>query len=388
MAANSSHRAPAPSRKRVFVLLGALALTGIVYVALPKSWFEIPPNSPTGAKTVPSIPSAASGTEARAKMADRLAELRDAAQKSPLDVGSRSRYGMALASLGRGKEALPEFEAAERLAPDAAGVHHNLGVYYLNINRLIRAGAEFCRETELGPADGRAHYYRGLVLQRQLKEQPSIAQFREAIALSPQLPDTYLSLALELTRGHNEPEVLSLIDHYLKLNGDKALADYARSGAYKTWKKYPEAARYAELSVQEAPGNYGYWHNLGQIYSYAQRWDDAERTLLHAQTLSRDPSTTLIELGMNAQRAGRFEGAEKYLRQVLVASPKQGEIHLYLTRLYRHWKREQEARKQEQLFRVWEREEQAIKLRAQRLAAGLPASAEGQGGHVISEPSR
>ena len=88
----------------------------------------------------------------------------------------------------------------------------------------------------------------------------------------------------------------TLADSYVRLGGNKALADYVVSGAYRTWKKYPEAARYAELTVQESPDNYGYWHNLGQIYSYSHRWDDADRALRRAQVLARDPSTVLIEL--------------------------------------------------------------------------------------------
>lgn len=369
MAANSSRSAPAASRNRIVLLIGILAVTGIVALSLPKSWYEVPPPTrPSVGKPGPEAagesPSGSVG--APSDSAERLAALRLDAQNKPLDVGARSRYGMALVASGHSTEALPEFEAAERLGPTVPAVHHNLGVYYLNAGRFAAAEAQFCRELELSPADGRAHYYRGLIFQRRKEGDPAAAEFREAIALAPQMPDAYLSLALELTRTHDAAQMLALTDRYVQLGGDKALADYVLSGAYKSWKKYPEAARYAESSVKLKPDDYGYWHNLGQIYSYDRRWDDAERALERARTLAHDPSTALIELGMNAQRAGRFEAAERDLRDALAANPKLGDVHLYLTRLYRHWGKESQATEEEKLFRAWEKEAQVSRVKQAR----------------------
>ena len=369
MAANSSRRTPVSPPKRVLLLLllGALGITGIVYFSLPKSWFEIPDDSiGTARKSLHASesPSQPASQDTQSLTAERLIALRAEAAKSPQDFGARSRYGMALSSNGRGSEALAEFQAAARLAPDVPGVHHNLGVYYLNMGRLATAETQFRRELEIVPGDGRAHYYRGLILQAQHRDQEAVGQFREAVALAPQLPDAYLALAIQITRSNDEGQIRALADNYARLTGDKAMADYVVSGAYRTWKKYPEAARYAEMTVQEVPDNYGYWHNLGQIYSYARRWDEADRALNRARALTPDPTTSLIELGMNAQGALRFESAESYLKSALAASPRTGNIHSYLAHLYRQWNKEAEARKEEKMFRHWELENTARRRRA------------------------
>jgi Flp pilus assembly protein TadD len=357
MAADVSGRASFRSRRRLLLLLGALGVVGIVYLCLPKSWFEIPRDNaaaPISAPASAPLQTQDSGEKPLPPAEPPIASLRDDAARSPLDFGARSRYGMALAAAGRGSEAWEEFQAAERLAPDSPGVHHNLGVYYLNSRRLAQADAEFSRELELAPGDGRAHYFRGLIFQARHQDPQAAAQFREAIALAPQLTDAYLSLAMQSTRSGKEPEVRALIDHYIRLNGDKTLAYYVLSGAYRTWKDYTEAARYAEMTVQQDPNNYGYWHNLGQIYAYARRWDDADRTLHRAQALAHDPTTVLIELGMNAQSAGRFANAADYFHSALDASPKMGSIHHYLAHVYHFMGRETEEKAEERAFRIWQ----------------------------------
>lgn len=362
MAINRSRPTPASSGKRIMLLLGTLAALGLIYFSLPKSWFEIP-DTTTATSTGKAVSTPPRNSvplrPTQSAPGENIVALQDAARQNPLDFGTRSRYGMALASAGRGREALEEFQAAARLAPESPGVHHNLGIYYLNTEQLQKAETEFCRELEIAPGDGRVHYYRGLIFQRQHKDKEAVAQLREAMALAPQLPDSYLTLAMQLTRSGDEAQVRSLADTYIRLHGDKALADYVLSGAYRTWKNYPEAIRYAEMTVQLASNNYGYWHNLGQVYSYAHRWDDADRALHRALELAHDPSTPLIELGMNAQDARRFEDAEKYYKSALVSSPKTGNIHLYLTHLYQKWNKEPEAHDEERLFRRWEIENNA-----------------------------
>ena len=366
MDAKASRQAPASSRKRVVLLIGTLVTVGVIYLILPKSWFEIPRDDVN-------VPRPTRGTAAvrgplregkSPSTAEHVSALRAEAVKNPLDFGARSRYGMALSSAGRSVDALQEFQAAARLAPDVPGVHHNLGVYYLNTGNLPRADTEFHRELEIIPGDGRAHHFLGLILQARHRDQDAAGQFREAIALAPQLPDAYLSLAIQLTRGNDEAQIRTLADNYVRLTGNKAMADYVVSGAYRTWKRYPEAARYAEMTVQEAPDNYGYWHNLGQIYSYSHRWDDADMALRRAQALSQDPTTVLIELGMNAQRALRYQSAEDYFKNALAASPGSGNIHSYLTRLYRQWHKEAEARNEEKLYRRWELKRSSTSRRA------------------------
>lgn len=335
-------------RARLWGLLGLLIVIGAVYFSLPRSWFEVPDEAPAATPTAPPAEAAS------------LETLRAAAERTPLDYTARSRYGMALNAAGRGPEALREFEAALHLAPESPVVHHNLGVYYLNNNDFARADGAFCRELELTPGDGRAHYYRGLIFQKRNQNERALRQFELTVALAPDFPDAYLSLALLGTRKESEEKIRGWIDQYIRLTGNEALAYYVLSGAYRTWRKYPEAARYAERTVTLEPNSYTYWHNLGQVYSYARRTDDAERALKRALSLAPRSFTSLlsIEQGMNAQNAGRFSEAVRYFQEALAASPETGNIHLYLARVYQRMGDETSAQREEAAFRQWERRKQ------------------------------
>ncbi len=349
MAAEAPHAARSRSRTRLFWLIGLLCVVAVIYLCLPKSWFEIPDTNPR-----PARPASPPTTQAPSAS---LEALRTEAAQRPLDYGARSRYGMALAAAGNRAEALKEFLAAARLAPNSPGVYYNLGIFYLNSDRrdmLDRADAAFCHELELTPGDGRVHYFRGLIFERRLQNAQAISQFQLARALAPNLPDTYLSLALLLTRQQPE-QSRQLIDDYIRLSGDKTLAYYVLSGAYKTRHEYPEAAHYAETTVQMDPNNFGYWHNLGQIYFLAGRAADADRILQHALVMAKDKSDVLIELGMNAQKAGKLPQAVDYLHQALAASPQLGFIHLYLARIYPRMGDSAAAQREETLFRQWQR---------------------------------
>src|SRR5438067_288431 len=75
-----------PSIVRIALLVVFLAIVGIVYLALPASWFQVETPKPqsVGARPAP-----------------RLDELAKALQTAPADPVARSRYGFALAQANR-----------------------------------------------------------------------------------------------------------------------------------------------------------------------------------------------------------------------------------------------------------------------------------------------
>jgi len=365
MAAEAPGKTRTRSRTRLLWLVGALVVVGSTYFLLPQSWFEIPTDNPAP-NAEPRTPNPALSLPKGAERPATLDELRADAAKSPLDFTARSRYGMALAAAGRKGEALQEFLAAARLAPEAPVVHHNLGVYYLNNGQPAKADAAFCRELEIAPGDGRAHYFRGMTFQARNQHERAVEQFRLAIALAPALPDSYLSLAVQRAEKQPASETKALIDKYIELGGNKTLAYFVLSRAYRARKEYTEAARYAEMTVEQNPNSYNYWHNLGLIYSFMRRFDDAERALLRATELIRNPSTAYIELGMNAQRAGRFDRTVEFFKKALEASPETYNVHLYLARAYERLGDLESARREEKTFRQMERRHQQLKLQRNR----------------------
>ena len=334
------------ARTRLFWLSGALTGVAAIYLCLPRSWFEV------SEKPVSPVPAAVTAPAAPAS----LDVMRSAAAKAPLDFTARSRYGMALSAAQRNAEALAEFRAAASLAPESPAVHHNLGVFYLNNGRPAEADTEFCRELEIIPGIGSVHYFRGLALQAEHKNTEAAAQFRLAIDLAPDVPEPYLALAAQ--RGDKQPidQTRSLVQNYLRLGGSQNVANFVLSRACRAQQLYVEAAQYAELTVKESPNSYAYWHNLGQIYSYARRFQDADRALLRALGLAHDKSTVYIELGMNAQNAGRLADAIAAFKNALESNPGTGNVHIYLARAYQRQGDQESAKREEAAFRRWNRE--------------------------------
>src|SRR3989442_524294 len=86
-------------------------------------------------------------------------------------------------------------------------LYRNRPAHYLNTERRALADEAFCRELETAPGDGRAHHYRGLALQARHQDAAAARQFQQAIALAPDFPDSYLSLALNWTRHQQEEKI-------------------------------------------------------------------------------------------------------------------------------------------------------------------------------------
>lgn len=336
--------------KRLAIILVVLAA---VYFLLPRSWFEVPDDKVLASQK-PTM------TAQTATQSD-INQLREEALKEPSNFAARSRYGMALASAGKGDEALIEFQAAERLAPDDPTVYQNLGALYLSAHNFLKADEYFCRILELVPGDGKTHFFRGLANQGMGKHQFALEFFRASVNLSPDFADGWLNLAMEATKDEPEAKILEYVNRYVKLTGHESLGHYVVSGAYKTWHKYDQAAKYAELSVKLEPKNFGYLHNLGQIYSYAKRFEESEKILAEAETLTPKPGIIYSERALNALNMGKFKTSIEYYQKALAANPESGNIHQSLARVYQRLNDTPNATKEEALYREWEIKNKADK---------------------------
>lgn len=358
---NTPEAKPKPTSKRSLMILGGVCgILVIVYLSLPKSWFFIPPDEEKTQKAAPA--------QAPSNGAPDLTSLKDAALKAPLDYTARSRYGMALVANGQMDKGLEEFLAAERLAPESPIVHHNLGIYYMNSNQHDKADLAFQKELELAPGDGRAHYFRGVTLQSRRIYKEANNQFELATKLAPNFADTYLALA-SMQAEKDPPEAIKAhIDNYLKYGGvSKGVAYHLLSRSYRSKQNYPEAIKYAEMAIKENPNAAMFVRNLGQIYTYSRRFDEADKTLRQVAGMIKDPSPVYIEIGMNAQKAIRYPAAEEAFKKALEISPQTGNIHIYLSRLYLLMGNKEAALTEEKAFRAWERKKAEDALRLQKI---------------------
>lgn len=91
--------------------------------------------------------------------------------------------GMAYAEQGHLDEAIREFQAALRIAPDDAGVHLNLGGAYGQQGRLDEAIREFQAALRINPNYAEAHYSLGMVYRQQGRLDEAIRELQIAAQL-------------------------------------------------------------------------------------------------------------------------------------------------------------------------------------------------------------
>lgn len=331
---------PSPKKGRsLYTLIGVLVVMGIVYYSLPKSWFEIPEETKKPSPTL-DIPA----------MIQQTADSRD--------FKDHLHAGMQLAKEGKMGEAEERMKTALRLAPEAPVVHHNIGVFYLNTNQPDKADIAFQRELEISPGYGPAHYSRGLTLQARRRYAEAALQMELATQLSPDFADPYVSLATQLTGKRPVETIQKWIDNYLRLGGaNKGMAYYDVSVAYKTKKDYPPAIKYGELALKEDENSYLFLRNMGQLYSYTDKTQEADALLRKALPLTKDPSPVYIEIGMNAQKRNKLDDAVAAMKKSLELSPQTGNVHLYLSRIYQRQGNKELAAKEDLAFREWQKRE-------------------------------
>jgi protein O-GlcNAc transferase len=343
-------KSPAHGRKRLLWLLGGLVVLGVTYLALPASWYTVPdekvPAAPGSGKTAAGTePGPAGGAPVT------LEQAQAAVASAPTDYVARSRYGFALASAGKPKEALAELKTAVRLAPESPAAHFNLGVLLLQNGRPAEADEAFCRLLEISPGDGNGHYHRGLALVQQQKREEAVRQFKLAAALSPDLPEPYSAMASELSSTQSPDATKTLVDEFVKRGGDEGLGNLIISRAYRDHKDYATSLSYAEKAVKVNPNSVILVRNLAEAYTNAGRWSDADSTLRKALPLTKKPAEVYAAIAANAEKAGRLPDAAEALRQALASDPNDLLLHKNLAEVYQRLGDTAAAQTEEEAYR-------------------------------------
>src|SRR6185437_8377140 len=106
----------------------------------------------------------------------------------------------ALSEAGRGKEAIPHYEALLQLTPQDVKSRYNLGLELISTDRPADAAAQFTEALKYQPDSDKLHNSLGIALSQEGKLDPAAAEFEKAIQLNPQFPWPYLNYAVVLQK--------------------------------------------------------------------------------------------------------------------------------------------------------------------------------------------
>ena len=162
----------------------------------------------------------AAALAAKGKIADAIAEWRNALNMNPADDRANHSLGALLMQTGRLAEAQPLFEQAIRTNPDYPNANADLGVVLAAAGRMDEAIPHFEKELSLTPGSAYAHsnYARALAQFGRLDE--AIVHFRKAVEAEPNDASVHTNLGRALAMQRNLPAAMAEFERAVQVNPD------------------------------------------------------------------------------------------------------------------------------------------------------------------------
>lgn len=181
--------------------------------------------------------------EQKGKLNEALAQYRAAEKLAPELYHIHNNLGNLLDTLHQPEAALAEYREAIRRNPGLAFLHNGAGTVLAELGRYPEALAEFTNAIRLDPAFAAPHARMGDTLLKQGRDAEAVVQFNESVKLEPMNYQTLihaakifasidnpavrdgrtaLILALKANElsGHNQPMVFDILGMALAANGD------------------------------------------------------------------------------------------------------------------------------------------------------------------------
>jgi hypothetical protein len=112
-----------------------------------------------------------------------------------LRAEAHCEHGNALLGVGRGSEAVAQYEQALRFVPEYAEAHNNLGLALLRADKLREAIGHHEQAVKLLPDSARAHYNLGVALEQSGRVPEAITHFEQALRINPGMTEAQSRLA-------------------------------------------------------------------------------------------------------------------------------------------------------------------------------------------------
>lgn len=275
--------------------------------------------------------------------------------------------GDALISAGSYQNAVAEYQAALKLAPNDPRVRRGLGNAHYYAGDLALAMSEYEQWVKLAPNDANARILLGLAYVQSSRTPSGIEQLQKATTLSTCSADAYVTLgglyyaqndtakALEAYQAATkiDPQnadafymvgVLQYLERQLDpaakalesavtLRPDFVQAHFALGSVHYLQGAFQKAATERELTVKLAPNEPYYHESLAYAYERLGRLDDAIAAYQKAIAL-QDNAQTRMFLGMVFTRQQKYDAAIAELQKSIALNPADNFAHSALGDAY------------------------------------------------------
>ena len=187
---------------------------------------------------------------------------------------------------GRPADAIAPLRQAARLQPQAAMIHHDLGLACLEAGRVTESVEAFRRAVASDPRSADAHFHLGISLERQGDTGAALVSYHRATELKPSLTEAwYRAGALVHTLGHRD-EAVGCFRRAAQSGPTTRFGRLGAARALLTAGRNREGERALRTCVAADPGNPLAHDLLGNLLAEAGQFEAAIAAFTRAIALA------------------------------------------------------------------------------------------------------
>jgi tetratricopeptide (TPR) repeat protein len=247
------------------------------------------------------------------KLAEAQKAFARAVQEDPLDKEAVQMQGLTLYRMGQPAAAIPYLEQVRQWMPNSeADANYVLGLCYMNARRYDDARKAFAEQYLVAPDSGAAYLLLGNMLMNANLPELAADAARKALQATPNLPLAHFMLG----------EVA-----LFKSDVDQATSEFE-----------------AERALN--PGYAPVYDRLGDVFSRAGKYQEAQEALMKAISLDTSRTGPFILMGKVMLRRSDPQSATLYLKHAEKMDPGNYITHTLLGQAYRAIGHEDEAKQE------------------------------------------
>lgn len=243
-----------------------------------------------------------------------------ALKQQPKSATFHNSIGNVYRHLGQIDLAIHHYQTALKFQPDSASVNNNLGILYQKQNQLGKAEKFYQTALALKPNYADAHFNLSTLLTQQEKFSPAIEHLKAALQHQPQHLQAHTHLGqLLLQQGQADAAIV----HYqqrLQADPEHAESHHQLAIAYTQCNEFAKAVTEYEETLRLQPTHVEALHNLGSLHLVQRQPDLALQCFLRLLSLQPDRDT-YYNLGVIYSYQDRHDDAIHFLNEALRVEP-------------------------------------------------------------------